>query len=133
MARSKAPSPEPLPEYLAEFLAGLEAQVMAGEMPDRDKALRPIEQKLGHLIDIEAELKEHPEAAERFDLIWKRVRLRLEDGAVDRAANGKASATTLLRGMGAITSPAAGRRSGTGRLQLEREHTLQLDKYRTGW
>lgn len=127
------PRKKPLPAHLEEYLAGLEAQVLAGETPNRDKALQPVEQKLGRLVDIEAELREHPEALERFDLIQRRTMMRLEDGAIGRAADGKASATTLLRGMGAVTPRRGAGDRGNGRLQLEREHRARVGAHRKGW
>lgn len=120
----------PLPPFLEEFLAGLEAQALAGEDLDRVKILQGVEQAHGMLIDLDAELRDHPEAQERFDRVWRRVTMKLEDETINRARNGKASATTLLRGMG-LSTPAAAARSS--RLQLEREHRARIGKHRSGW
>lgn len=125
MPRKKAAAA--LPPYLEEFLVGLEAQALAGEDLDRVKILQQVEQKHGMLIDLDAELKEHPDAQERFERVWRRVTMGLEDATINSARKGKASATTLLRGMGAISSP--GRAPG-GRIQLERTHARKVDDYR---
>ena len=128
-ARKKAPAA--LPAYLEEFLAGLEAQALAGEDLDRVKILQAVEKNHGMLIDLDAELREHPDAQERFDRVWRRVTMKLEDETINRARNGKASATTLLRGMGAIST--TGKAGRSGRLQLEREHRARVDEHRSGW
>lgn len=115
------PRAKPIPAYLEEFLAGIEAQALAGEDLDRVKVLREVEARHQKLIDIEDELAKHPRAMERFQRVWKRVAMGLEDGAINAARGGKASATTLLRGMGAIT-PGKRETGGNGRIQLDREH-----------
>lgn len=126
--------PKPIPPHLEEFLAGLEAQVLAGKVPSRDEALRPVEQRLGRIIDIEVEIQEYPKAKERFDLIRRRTFMRIEDGAIGKAADGSASATTLLRGMGAITPvQGGGSRGDNGRLQLERDHRAKVGAARGKW
>lgn len=123
-----------LPAYLEDFLAGLEAQALAGEDLDRVKILQAAEQKHGMLIDIDAELREYPEAQERFDRVWRRVTMGVEDAAINNARRGKASGMATLRGMGATTRGATGpRRGDSGRLQLEREHRERVEKHRSGW
>jgi hypothetical protein len=126
---------KPLPEHIEEFLLGLEAQVLAGDVPNRDLALQPVEKKLGRLIDIEAELRAHPLAQDRFDLIWRRTRMRVEDAAIGNAAEGKAHAMGVLRGMGGTTAAAGGgsERSENGRLQLTREHRPRVAAARGRW
>lgn len=120
--------PAALPAYLEDFLAGLEAQALAGEDLDRVKILQEVEAKHRQLIDIDAELKEHPDARDRFERVWRRVTMGLEDATINAARKGKASATTLLRGMGAITPGGGSGGSGNGRLQLPREHRGKADR-----
>lgn len=132
----KKPAPVPLPEHLEEFLATLEAQVLAGEPVNRDKALQPIEQRLGRMLDIDEELQEHPEAAARFKRIRRRLEIRIEDGAIEKAGEGKASAMPVLRAMQGAPggSGRAPRGNGSdGRLQLGREHRAKIAGQRSGW
>lgn len=133
--KKAAPAPEPLPEHLEEFLAALEAQVVAGGKVNRDEALRPIEQRLGRMLDIGEELQEHPEAEARYRRIRRRLEMRIEDGAIEKAGEGKASAIPVLRAMQGETGGKAARerRGSNGRLQLDREHRSRVAGYRSGW
>lgn len=125
------PKPKALPAHLEEFLALLEEQALAGAPLDRVGALQAVEAKHKRLIDIEAELAEHEAAAERFQRIWKRVTMGLEDAAINSAKGGKGSATTILRGMGALKAPTGElSRGGNGRLQLERSHAARVNECR---
>lgn len=128
----KAPSAR-IPAHLEDFLARLEAQALAGEDIDRVRILQEVEKAHGSLIDLDAELREHPDAQARFDRVWKRVTMGLEDASINRARAGKASATTLLRGMGAISTASTNRRGASGRLQLDRAHREKVSGYRSGW
>jgi len=123
-----------LPDYLEEFLAALEAQVLAGGKVDRDGALRPIEQRLKRMLDIDEELQEHPEAAARYKRIRRRLEMRIEDGAIEKAGEGRASAMPVLRAMQGAPG-GSGKRSGNGsdRLQLGREHRAKIAGHRSGW
>ena len=124
------PRKKRMPSYLEDYLTALEAQVLAGEVPNRDEALRPVEQALGRIIDIDEELKKYPEAVHRSGLISRRVKLRIEDGAIDRVAKGKASSTSLLNSLGAFEGTGNGGggpvRDGNGRLQLHRDSSARV-------
>lgn len=130
--KATATEDAPLPEHVEEFLALLEAQALAGEDLDRVTILRAVEKKYATLIDIDAELKEHPAAKARFNRVWRRVTMGLEDSTINAARGGRGSAAALLRGLGAMTT-SAGNRAEAGRVQLGREHKVRVAGYGEGW
>lgn len=115
-----------LPAYLEDFLAGLEAQALAGEELDRVSLLREVRVKHQIVFDPDAELKEHPDALDRYNRVMAEVYMGMEDAEINRVLKGKASAGPFLRMKGAVTNPGFG--SGNGRLQLPREHRGKADR-----
>lgn len=128
--------PAALPAHLEDFMAALEGQfsaILEGKMkPDRLAALQEVEQQHGISIDLEEELAEHPDFADRYRKWWGNLQIGLEDSAVGSALGGKGSATTILRGMGALkgSGDRSGGGTGNGRLVLERHHGARVNDYR---
>jgi hypothetical protein len=130
MARAKTKATEALPEHLEALLGLLESQ----NSPDRSGALAEIEERFGVEVDLSDAQAEHEEFADRYRKWWRRIQMGLEDKAVASALNGKGSATTILRGMGALQGAGGGNGGGgEGRLVLERSHAGRVSDFKKGW
>lgn len=126
MARKRAVSPTPA--YLEELMLLLEAQAE----PDHEAAINAVQAAHpGLLIDLDAELADHPEINDRYRRWWQRITRGLKDAAVRRALAGRGSASAALKEVRNIDTvsgkTAAGERPP---LVLTREHAARVADYR---
>lgn len=129
--RAKKKPPAEMPEHLAALIALFEAQ----EEPARQAAIRQVEKEHEVEINLDEACAEFPDFAERYQRWWSRLTMGLEDAAVGSAMKGKGSATTILRGIGALNGIRDSRGkllrgNGSGRLQLDRPHEARAASLR---